>query len=175
MNNIYLIGFMGVGKTSVGTLLAGRMECQLVDTDKLIEEAHQCEVSTIFSQFGEPHFRQLESAQLKELSGKQGLIVSTGGGIILSEKNVTVMRETGIVVLLTATPETIVQRLSHDTTRPLLQGDDKFQKIMSILDARKEKYLGAAHFTVATDDLKLEIIAEIIVNHIHQHKGVACG
>lgn len=142
--NIILAGFMGTGKTVTGRVLAERTGLELVDMDSIIEERAGRPISDIFATDGEPGFRKLERALAHELSQRQGLVISTGGGIVLDPDNLADFEKTGLLVCLTASPETIFQRLENDTTRPLLSGDKKSQ-ISGILETRRPLYDAIEH------------------------------
>jgi len=142
--NIILVGFMGTGKTVTGRVLAERTGLELVDMDSIIEERAGRPISEIFATDGEAGFRVLERALARELSQRHGLVISTGGGIVLNPDNLADFEKTGLVVCLTASPETIFQRLENDTTRPLLSGDKKGQ-ISGILKTRKPLYDAIKH------------------------------
>jgi shikimate kinase len=142
--NIILIGFMGTGKTVTGRVLAERTGMELVDMDSIIEERAGKPISDIFAQDGEPAFRRMERDLAHVLSQREGLIISTGGGVVLNPDNLTDFRKSGLVVCLTASPETIFQRLENDTTRPLLSGDKK-EQIGGILKNRRPLYDSIEH------------------------------
>jgi shikimate kinase len=142
--NIILVGFMGTGKTVTGRALAARTGLELVDMDALIEAQQGKPIPEIFAQDGEPAFRQMERVLTQDLAARSGLIISTGGGIVLNPDNVADFSATGLVVCLTASPETIFQRLENDTTRPLLSGDKKSQ-IAALLEKRQPLYAAIAH------------------------------
>ncbi len=142
--NIVLVGFMGTGKTVTGRVLAERTGMELVDMDSMIEARQEKPISEIFAQDGEGAFRAMERDLVKELSARSGLIISTGGGIVLNPENIADFEKTGLVVCLTASPETIFQRLESDTTRPLLSGDKKSQ-IATLLKKRQPLYAAIAH------------------------------
>jgi shikimate kinase len=144
LRNIVLVGFMGTGKTTVGRLLSEQTGMPLVDMDALIEERAGKSITDIFAQNGEPHFRTLERELVRELASKEGLIVSTGGGIILNRENITDFEKSGLVVCLLASAETVLDRVRHDDTRPLLAGD-KETKIVQLLETRKPLYEAIAH------------------------------
>ena len=164
LNLFYLIGFMGTGKSSVGISLANYLGYSYLDMDKMIEDKQKCTINDIFANQGEPVFRQIESELLSHLSEtRKKSIISTGGGVILREHNIAVMRESGAIILLTAEPETIIERLAGDHSRPLLQGDDKVAKVTALLGSRKEKYMQAADVIVKTDDRSIDnIVSEVI-------------
>ena len=139
---IFLTGFMGTGKTVVGELLARSMKREFLDTDKLVENKTGLSIPEIFDRFGEKYFRDRESEVLEDLQEyKPGsLVVSTGGGIVLREKNRQIMQEIGLIVLLTASPDEIVRRTGGAQDRPLLAGDDPDRKVASMLQEREEHY-----------------------------------
>ena len=127
--NIYLIGFMGVGKSTVAKELSKRLDYQLIDTDDEIESREARSISDIFERDGEEYFRGLERELIRELSSKDNLIVSCGGGIIKCDENIRLMRESGKVVLLEASPETIYERVKDNDSRPLLQANPGIEGI----------------------------------------------
>lgn len=142
--NIILVGFMGTGKTVTGRALAQKSGMELVDMDSIIEQRAGCPISEIFATDGEAAFRKMERELAHELSQQSGLIISTGGGIVLNPDNLSDFERSGLLVCLTASPETIFQRLENDTTRPLLSGDKKNQ-IGQLLEGRKPLYDAIAH------------------------------
>ena len=159
--NIILVGFMGTGKTVTGRVLAERTGMELVDMDTLIAKRQGKTIPEIFAADGEPAFRTMERELVKELSKCRGLIISTGGGIILNPDNIADFEKSGLTVCLFASTETIFQRLEKDTTRPLLSGDKKGQ-IEALLAQRKPLYAAIAH-TVNTDGLTDEQTADQIL------------
>lgn len=148
--NIVLIGFMGVGKTTIYEELLG-MGLTGVDTDSLIEEMAQMSVSDIFAQYGEEHFRDLETQAVRKASEMAGGVISCGGGAVLRPENVECLQRTGKVVLLTATPETLLERLREDDTRPKLRGHKTVEGITQLMEERRAVYEKAAQITIATD------------------------
>ena len=162
-SNLYLIGFMGTGKTSVGKSLAEMLSAEFLDMDVVIETREKATISEIFATHGEAYFRKTETELLTELSARSGLVVATGGGVALLEENVALMHQSGPCFLLQASAETICVRLAEDTSRPLLQGADKYQKIEKILTKRAKFYQDAADFIIDTDAKKVdEIVLEIL-------------
>ena len=142
--NIVLVGFMGSGKTTVGRLLSEKTGMPLVDMDSMIEERAGKSINAIFAEEGEPHFRALERAMAAELAAGENQIISTGGGIVLNPDNIADFEKTGLVVCLLASAETVLDRVRHDTTRPLLAGD-KEAKIIELLQSRKPLYESITH------------------------------
>ena len=161
--NIYLIGFMGVGKSTIGKLLAEEMNGQLVEMDEAIEAEQKMTINEIFTKYGEAYFRNLESELVARISKENNRIVSCGGGAVLREENVANMKESGKIVFLSATPETIYQRVRHSTNRPLLNGNMNVEYIAGLLEKRRALYEGAADVTIATDGKDVqEIVREVM-------------
>ena len=163
MRNVILIGVMGSGKTSVGLKLSYRLRRPVIDTDKEIEREEKRSISDIFATDGELYFRDKETAYLRKLL-KDGCnqIISVGGGLPLREENRTLLHELGKVFYLRASADTIYERLKHDTTRPLLQGDDPRNKISTLLSERDAYYRDAADVIVDVDNKDFEqILCEI--------------
>jgi shikimate kinase len=142
--NIVLIGFMGTGKTWTGRALAQKTGLELVDMDAIIEERAGKPISEIFADDGEPAFRKMERDLAHELSHREGLIISTGGGVVLNPDNLADFKRNGLVICLAATPDVIFQRLEKDTSRPLLSGDKK-EQIVGILETRQPLYDAIKH------------------------------
>ncbi|MFD2670251.1 shikimate kinase [Marinicrinis sediminis] len=161
IDNIILIGFMGTGKSTVGKELVEQLGWDFVDTDVCIVEEAGMTIPEIFERFGEAHFRDLEHRVLAKVLEQRQQIVSTGGGAVLREENRTLMGSKGMVVALTATKETIFDRVKQDENRPLLQGG-AWQKIEALLKEREHAY-SFANLTIATDDLDKHQIAKRIM------------
>lgn len=161
--NIILIGFMGCGKSTIGIKLSYYLRTPLLDTDKLIEKKAQTTISEIFAKQGEPAFRDMETACIRDLIEEKGsYIISTGGGLPMREENAELLHKLGKVVLLRVKPETVYARLKNDTTRPLLQGDNPEQKIRDLMAVREPVYEACADVIVDVDDKSFEeILAEI--------------
>jgi len=140
--NIILTGFMGTGKTTVGKLLAKQLGYVFLDTDELIQERSGQTISEIFSEKGEAAFREMEAEIARELGGREGLVVSTGGRLMLDPENAAALGRDGRVFCLRATPEEIVARVASDAgvERPLLQGGDPIERIVELMRQREEEY-----------------------------------
>ncbi len=162
INNIVLCGFMGCGKSTVGNILAERLNYILKDSDQCIEQREKMTVSEIFDVFSEEYFRKVETEVLKELSCQNGIVIATGGGAVLNSDNVSELRKNGTIIFLDVTPETVIERLKNDTSRPLLQRENKEAVISELLCARKPKYQSAAHITVDANRSPTEVADEII-------------
>ncbi len=159
--NIILTGFMGVGKTSVGTRLAQDLGFSFVDTDVLIEADQKITITEIFSNFGEQYFRDVESRVIRQVLENEGQVVSTGGGAVIRDENRRSFKENGVTICLTARPEVIYDRIRHETHRPLLQVADPPGKIRELLTARAPFY-HQADFIIDTSDQSVgAVISEI--------------
>jgi len=162
MKNIVLTGFMGTGKTAVGKKLSRLLNMELIDVDTEIEKSQKMTINDMFKKFGEPRFREIETEMIKKLSGKENIIISTGGGAVLKQENLDVLREKGIIVCLLATPETILRRTSHNSNRPLLQVEDPSGKIKELLNFRKPFYEKADILIDTEGKTPIQIAEEII-------------
>ena len=140
--NIVLTGFMGTGKTTVGKMLARQLDYDFIDTDEFIEERAGKSVPEIFQEMGEVAFREMESAVARELADRQGVVISTGGRLMLDPGNAAALSRTGRVFCLVATPEEIMDRVTKDTSheRPLLAVPDPMQRIVELMQQRREDY-----------------------------------
>lgn len=166
MKNIFLIGFMGSGKSTVSKCLSIKLNLKEVDTDRLIEENESRKISEIFEKNGEKYFRQCETNLLKDLSNSENLLISCGGGMVLAEQNAKLMKEQGTVVLLTAKPETILERVQKSTERPILNGNMNINYIEDLMKKREYFYKSAADFVVSTDEKTIDEICEEIIKNI---------
>ncbi len=159
--NIILTGFMGVGKTSVGTRLAKDLGYSFVDTDILIEADQRMSITEIFGKLGEPYFRDVETKIIRQVMGCTNQVVSTGGGAVIRDENRDAFKQAGYVVCLTARPEVIFERVKRETHRPLLKTPDPLAKIRELLDQR-QKFYALADFTIDTSEKSVNaVISEI--------------
>jgi shikimate kinase len=161
--NIILIGFMGSGKTSVGSQLAQKLNYSFDDTDQRIEREAKRDISRIFAEDGEEYFRRLETQLIQNLySSMSKTILSTGGGLPIREENTELLRRLGQVIYLKTSKETILKRLDGDASRPLLAGEDRQVKVEKLLNQRAPIYEMTANHIIETDDKTVdEIIDEI--------------
>lgn len=162
---LYLIGFMGTGKTTIGQALAEQLGADLYDTDFEIAQAQGRPIAELFAEHGEAWFRRLEHEMLADLSTRGHAVITTGGGAVLSEANRNLMKQSGDVVALTASADEIVRRVGQDENRPLLQSDTGLRaRVEELLAARKGLY-DFANLTVDTTGRSIQsITAEIIQN-----------
>lgn len=167
MNNIIVIGFMGVGKTTVSKALAKMLKMDLVIIDDLIMEKEGISISNIFKEYGEEYFRNSETNTLQGLQGSERIIISTGGGIVLRDINIDYMKSLGTVVLLTASVETIYERVKDSVERPILKDNMNTEFISSLMDKRKERYEKAADIIVNTDKRSVEEVCNGIISKLN--------
>ena len=161
--NIVLIGFMGTGKSTVSELLKRRFAMEVVEMDQIIAKRQGMSISDIFATYGEEYFRDLETNLLIEMQSKKNMVISCGGGVPMRERNVVEMKKNGRVVLLTAKPETILNRVKNNHDRPLLEGNKNVDFIADLMEKRREKYQTAADIVIETDGKSgLEICEELV-------------
>ena len=161
--NIFLIGFMGSGKSTITDYLSTMFAMKSVEMDAVISRREGMSISDIFAEFGEEYFRNLETNLLIELQAKSNVVVSCGGGVPMRENNVAEMKKNGRVVLLTARPETIYERVKDSHDRPLLEHNKNVPYISELMAKRKEKYEAAADIIVETDNKdELQICEEMV-------------
>lgn len=160
--NIAVYGFMGVGKTTTGALLAEALGYEFVDMDVEIEKREGKSIPRIFAEEGEPRFRELERDLVTELSGRNSTVIGCGGGALADHVNAEKLRETSTLVYLTASVEEILRRTGLDDNRPLLKVDDPKKKVIELLGKRRLIYERYAEVTVDTTDKKPEdVVSEI--------------
>ncbi|HHW46296.1 MAG TPA: shikimate kinase [Clostridiales bacterium] len=162
--NIVLCGFMGSGKTTVGKALAVKLNLQFIDMDSEIERIAGMAVSEIFEIYGEDHFRKIESDVCRALGQKQDLVIASGGGALLKPENQRALSENGIIVFLDVPAEIIIKRLEHDSSRPLLNRQDKAAAIHNLMRQRLPIYQSAADFAVNGEGSAEEVADRIISN-----------
>lgn len=162
-DNIFLIGFMGSGKSTIARELQGRLHKNLVEMDARIVDEQGMSINDIFAQKGEDYFRDVESQLVLDLNSEGNTIVSCGGGVVIRPQNVENMRKNGRIVYLSATPQTIYQRVKNSTERPILNGNMNVEYIAGLMEKRRSMYEGAADIRVETDGkTRDEICKEII-------------
>lgn len=162
--NIFLVGMMGAGKTSVGRVLAKRLNKIFYDSDHVIEERTGVKIPVIFEIEGEPGFRHRESAVLDELTALDDVVLATGGGAVLAQENRDRLRTRGTVVYLRASVKDLLNRTRHDKNRPLLQTADPRARLNELYEIRDPLYREVAHVTIDTGSQSLTTL----VNRLHQ-------
>ena len=161
--HIFLIGFMGCGKSTNAAWLAEMTGARQVEMDQMIVENEGMAIADIFKEKGEPYFRKLETELIKSFAGVEPAVISCGGGAVLKEENVRFMKACGKIVLLTAEPEAIYERVKDSTERPVLNGNMNVGYIEELMEKRRPKYEAAADVTIATDGKTSEEICEEIL------------
>ena len=161
--NIYLVGLMGAGKTTVGRQLARRLGRRFFDSDHEIVERTGVLIPTIFEIEGEEGFRRRESQTIAELSGVDNIVLATGGGAVLNPENRRILHETGWCVYLNVPPVLLYERTKHDRNRPLLQVENPLAKLEELYAARDPLYREAAHFVVEGSHLVASGIVQQLV------------
>lgn len=163
--HIFLIGFMGAGKSTVAMTLKREYGMEYVEMDRQIESDAGMTISQIFEAKGEQEFRRMETELLKTFANKKNLVVSCGGGVPMNPENVKLMKCMGSIVYLSAEPETIYNRVRHKHHRPLLEGNMNVEYIRKLLTKRLPFYENAADIAVKTDDRNLDEIAKEITKN----------
>ena len=163
MKNIFLIGFMGCGKSTIAKVLSEKLDTAQVEMDELIVQEQNMPITEIFEKYGEDYFRDIETELIRRLNTQDGVVVSCGGGAVLREENRRMMKKAGVIIWLTAQPETILERVKHSTNRPVLNGHMNVEYITELMKKRQAFYEAAADFSVATDGKSRdEICTEIL-------------
>ena len=166
LSNIILIGFMGTGKSCVSEKLSEILKMKKIDTDEHIEKKENKTIDNIFSDYGEDYFRQCEKNVLIDLFMEKNIIISCGGGIIVKDENIELIKKMGKVVLLTASPQIIYERVRCSTNRPILNKNMNEEYISTLIEKRKNQYLKAADIIINTDDKSIDQICQEIINNL---------
>lgn len=164
--NIFLVGMMGAGKTSVGRVLAKRLQKTFYDSDHVIEGRTGVKIPVIFEIEGEPGFRVREAAVVDELTALRDIVLATGGGAVLSERNRDRLRTRGTVVYLRASVRDLLNRTRHDKNRPLLQAADPRARLTELYEKRDPLYREVAHLTVDTGNQSLTSLVNRLCQHL---------
>ncbi len=167
--NIYLVGLMGAGKTTIGRQLAKSLGLPFYDSDKAIEESTGVDIPTIFEFEGEHGFRDREQKMLQQLTELKGIVLATGGGAILREENRKLLKENGIVIYLQCSIDRIMERTRRDTQRPLLKTANPKERIEQLYKEREPLYLNCADLVVDTGIMQ----SKAAVNYIlEEYKSI---
>ena len=160
--NVVLTGFMGVGKSTVGKIIANRLGLEFVDTDEEIEKNYNMTIPEIFEKFGEPKFREFETETIKNISQKDGCIISCGGGVVKSETNMNFLKANGKVVNLYASVDKIIENIGDDANRPLIFGKSK-EEIVKLMESREEFYKNC-HIRIDVTEFSAKEAADRIIS-----------
>lgn len=161
--NIILTGFMGTGKSTIGSALAARLGATFIDTDQLIEQRNNCQIAEIFARQGESAFRQMEAGVALELADRRGLVIATGGGFFTNQENIRILLQNGRIFCLTATPQEILCRVKkQEQLRPLLQHPNPLERINQLLLEREPVYRQFPQ--IPTSGQTVEQVVSAIIN-----------
>lgn len=169
-DNIILVGFMGTGKTTVGKILAQQLNKKFVDMDAVLEERAGKAISLIFSEDGEPCFRNMERSLVQELAGMKNQVIAAGGGIVINPDNITDFNRTGRLICLLASENEIMRRVAVSDDRPLLEKGDKLQNIRNLMEKRRSLYESIPD-RVNTTGLAPREVAEVIMLMLNAEGG----
>lgn len=170
--NIFLIGFMGAGKSTIARTLQRELGFPLVEMDERIVQEQGMSINDIFAQYGEAHFREIESQLVVDLGKQEPSVVSCGGGVVVRPENTQNMKKSGRIVLLKASPETIFERVRNSTDRPILNGHMNVEYIAELMEKRRALYEEAADITIQTDGKTREQICEEIIGKLRDTNEV---
>ena len=170
--NIFLIGFMGAGKSTIARTLQRELGFPLVEMDERIVQEQGMSINDIFAQYGEAHFREIESQLVVDLGKQEPSIVSCGGGVVVRPENTQNMKKSGRIVLLKASPETIFERVKNSTDRPILNGHMNVEYIAELMEKRRALYEEAADITIQTDGKTRDQICEEIIGKLRDTNEV---
>jgi shikimate kinase len=165
MQNIALIGFMAVGKSAVGRNLAKKLRRRFVDLDRVIEKTAGMKISEIFAQKGEPYFRQLEKKTLAKILQGEEQVIATGGGVIMDDDSLMLLRDRALVIGLTASVDVLLTRAGSSSKRPLLKEVNRKERVEELLMQRGSRY-AQAHITIDTSELTVDQVVEKIIQFI---------
>src|SRR4051812_15893096 len=165
-SNLYLVGMMGAGKTTVGRILARRLKLRFIDADHEIEARCGVKIPVIFEIEGEPGFRMREAHAIEELTALDGIVLATGGGAILSPANRKRLAARGTVVYLRALPEDLYERVRHDRNRPLLAGANPLERLRSLYTERDPLYREVADLIVDTGAQSVQVLARGLLTEL---------
>jgi shikimate kinase len=176
-DNVFLVGPMGAGKTTIGRALASHLHKTFVDSDHEIEARTGAPVALIFEIEGEAGFRQREASVIAEITRARDIVLATGGGVVLSDDNRQYLRTRGTVVYLHAPLDTLLERTRHDRGRPLLQNGDREGVLKNLLEQRDPLYRDVAHIVVETTHRPPATVAREIIKRLEQfkHENAATG
>jgi shikimate kinase len=168
MQNIYLVGFMGTGKSFVGKILAGQLNAKFIEMDEELERRAGKKIVDIFKDEGEANFRLMERMLLEELAKQDGNVVSCGGGAVCNDYNLALVKTSGFSFNLQSSPEKIYERTKKNTDRPLLQVENPLLKIKELLSKREPFYAQADHHIKSEEETPQQV-ADAIMNILKQH------
>lgn len=167
VRNIFLIGPMGAGKSTIGRTLAKELKLEFFDSDEVIEERAGADISWIFDIEGEEGFRRREQKVIDELTQKSNIVLATGGGVVMTSENRNALAGRGTVIYLKTSLQQQFERTKRDTKRPLLQTEDLEGRLESLRDEREPFYDELADISFETDKLTVKAVANNIIKYIY--------
>lgn len=168
--NIFLVGPMGSGKTTIGKLVASEFGLEFHDSDQELERLTGASVNLIFDVEGEAGFRERETRLLRDLIRKQGVLIATGGGAVTSAENRRLMRRGGLVIWLKTSVAQQLKRLSHDKARPLLQAPDRKARLEALAQQRNPLYHSVADFEFTSPEHHIKLAAQALIRSIRDFR-----
>lgn len=168
VKNIFLIGPMGAGKSTIGRQVASLLRMRFTDSDLEIQKRTGVDIPTIFDFEGEEGFRKREKAAIEDLTSGEGQVLATGGGAILDSDNRRLLSSRGVVIYLTCTPQQQFERTSRDKNRPLLQTENPLARLEALMQERDPLYQSIADFIVSTENRSAQTVAKEIVRHLEE-------
>ena len=175
VGNIFLVGLMGAGKTTVGRALAKKLDKQFIDSDHEIEARSGVSIPVIFEIEGEAGFRQREADVIRNLTAREDIVLATGGGAILRPENRELLKSRGTVVYLRADINQILQRTAKDKNRPLLQSGDPRQKLEQLSSEREPLYREVAHIVIDTGRPNISSLVQVILTQLAENASASDG
>lgn len=167
-SNIVLIGFMGSGKSTIGKALARRLNFSFIDSDELIENKIKMSISDYFKRYGEDKFRSLEEEIISQIALTSETVIATGGGVVKNPNNISNLKNNGTLFYLKGSPEHIFEHVKHDTTRPLLNTENKLETIRNLLKQRSPLYENASDIIIPIDNKSID---EIVISILDCMRG----
>jgi shikimate kinase len=164
--NVYLVGLMGAGKTTIGRSLAKRLDLDFIDSDREIEARTGVSIPTVFEIEGEEGFRKREAQVIEDLAQRTGQVVATGGGVVLRPENRHNMRESGFVVYLNVPPYTLWERTRYDKNRPLLQVEDPLLRLKELYAQRDPFYREVANLVIDGSRINAQGVLQLLVKEV---------
>jgi len=169
VKNIFLIGPMGAGKSTIGRQVASLLRMRFTDSDLEIQKRTGVDIPTIFDFEGEEGFRKREKAAIEDLTSAEGQVLATGGGAVLDPDNRRVLSSRGVVIYLTCTPQQQYERTVKDKNRPLLQTENPLARLEALMEERDPLYQSIADFVVSTENRSAQTVAKEIVRKLDEH------
>ena len=170
LTRIFLIGPMGAGKTTMGRQLAKKLHLDFIDSDHAIEEHTGADIALIFEKEGEQGFRVREQAIIDELTQKNNIVLATGGGVVMDEKNREHLKSRGTVIYLHSDVQNLIKRTRHDKKRPLLQTPNPAARLKELMIIREPLYRATADLVINTGDKSIHSVVKLILDRLKSYQ-----